>query len=159
MTSNTTPQDSIREMAARWLDAIKAKDREGVLAMYSPSIRSFDVIFAQQVQGEEDYRQHWDRCMALCPGEPLFEMYDVTITVEGQLAVTHGLFKCGCEDENGEQKTGWMRGTLVWQQQGGEWLIVHEHLSNTYDPVSGDLITDWQPDHVPVPLMPVHTHS
>ncbi len=154
MNSQTETQAhaTIRELTCRWLAAIKAQDRDGVLSLYSPSIRSFDVILAQQVRGEEAYRQHWDRCMALCNGDPVFEMYDMEVSVEGALAVSHGLFHCGCVDENGELQTGWMRGTFVWQQQGGQWRIVHEHLSNAFDPASGELIMGWQPAHTPVPV-------
>ena len=47
-------------------------------------------------------------------------------------------------------QTGWMRGTFVWQQEAGEWCIVHEHLSNAFDPGTGELIMGWEPDHTPV---------
>ena len=147
---NPPAQESIREQVRRWQQAIRDQDRDAVLALYSPAIRSFDVILDQQVRGEQPYRQHWERCMTFCNGEPVFQMYDMEVTVEGGLAISHGLIYCGCENENGEMQTGWMRGTFVWQQEAGEWCIVHEHLSNAFDPGTGELIMGWEPDHTPV---------
>lgn len=152
MTAATSETHRLRERTGQWLAAIQQQDRDAVLAFYSPSIRSFDVILAQQVRGEEPYRRHWENCMALCNGEPVFQMYDLEITVDGALAVSHGMFHCGCDDENGELQTGWMRGTFVWQKKQGQWFIEHEHLSNAFDPASGELIMDWQPDHQPEPV-------
>lgn len=152
MTTSLSQEAIIRELTGRWVAAIASQDSEAVLSFYSPAIRSFDVILDQQIRGADNYRDHLARCMALCNGEAVFEMYDLEVTVDGGLAVCHGMFHCGCDDENGELKTGWMRGTFVWQKNQNQWRIVHEHLSNAFQPTSGELIMDWQPDHTPVPL-------
>ncbi len=152
MTRSVHQEKVIRDLTAGWVAAIGAQDGEAALAFYGPDIRSFDVILDQQVRGADDYRDHLARCMLLCNGEPVFEMYDLEVSVEGDLAVCHGMIHCGCEDENGEMKTGWMRGTLVWRCEEGRWQICHEHLSNPFDPGSGELIMEWRPQHQPQPL-------
>lgn len=152
MSQSMSADAVIHERTAGWVAAIAAQDAEAVLAFYAPGIRSFDVILAQQIRGADNYRDHLARCMTLCNGEPVFEMYDLEVTAEGSMAITHGMLQCGCEDENGQMQVGWMRATFVWQRQNNQWQIVHEHLSNPFDPVSGELIMGWQPDHTPQPL-------
>ncbi|MED5387860.1 MAG: nuclear transport factor 2 family protein [Pseudomonadota bacterium] len=152
MALSNSQETVIRELTARWVAAIASQQDDEVLSFYSDGIRSFDVILDQQVRGTEDYRVHLARCNAFCNGEPVFEMYDLEVTVEGSLAVAHGMIHCGCDDENGQLQTGWMRASFVWQQLDGHWQIVHEHLSNAFEPGSGELIMDWKPEHKPVPV-------
>ena len=108
---------TIKELTRRWLKAAASNDVEAVMALYHPAIRSFDAILALQVEGAPAYREHWKKCMASCPADPFFEMYDFKVETADSLAVSHSLTHCGATVE-GEQQGGWMRVTQVWERDG-----------------------------------------
>ena len=96
---------TIEELTRRWLKAAASNDVEAVMALYHPAIRSFDAILALQVKGAPAYREHWKKCMASCPADPFFEMYDFKVETADSLAVSHSLTHCGATVE-GEQQGG-----------------------------------------------------
>ena len=95
------------------------------------------------------YREHWKKCMEACPADPFFEMHDLKVETSDSLAVSHSLTHCGATVE-GEQQGGWMRVTQVWQRNGDQWQILHEHFSSPFNPEDMSLIMDWHPNHAPV---------
>ena len=145
MSTERTIEDLIR----RWLKGAASNDVDAVMALYHPAIRSFDAILAMQVEGTKAYREHWKKCMEACPAEPFFEMYDLKVDTADTLAVSHSLTHCGATVD-GEKQGGWMRVTQVWQRDGDQWQILHEHFSSPFNPEDMSLIMDWQPDHTPV---------
>lgn len=142
-------ETTIKTLSLRWLEAAANNDVDAVMALYHPNIRSFDAILALQVEGTAAYREHWKTCMECCPGDPFFEMYDLKVQASDSLAVAHSLTHCGAMVD-GEKQGGWMRGTQVWQRDGEQWRIVHEHFSCPFNPEDMSLIMEWQPGHDPV---------
>ena len=144
-----TTERTIEELTRRWLKGAQQNDIEAIMALYHPAIRSFDAILAMQVEGAKAYREHWKKCMEACPADPFFEMHDLKVETSDSLAVSHSLTHCGATVE-GEQQGGWMRVTQVWQRNGDQWQILHEHFSSPFNPEDMSLIMDWQPNHAPV---------
>ncbi len=54
---------------------------------------------------------------------------DLAITVEGDLAFCHALFRTSAITKSGENALFWTRVTLCLRRIGGNWRIVHEHES------------------------------
>jgi ketosteroid isomerase-like protein len=128
-----------------WAKAAMANDIDGIMSHYAPDVRAFDAILQLQFGGTDAYREHWQACLAMCPGPMIFEIHDLTVAVEGDLAFCHGLARCGAI-QDGEEKTSWMRGTVGYRRVGGRWMIVHEHWSAPFDPKSGKALFDLVPE-------------
>jgi uncharacterized protein (TIGR02246 family) len=143
--TRTNDEGQIRALLDDWASAVRAKDLDAIFAHYAPDILAFDAIAQLQYKGTEAYRKHWQACMALCPGQMIFEVHDLRVAASNDLAFCHYLSRCGGTGAEGEEKVGWMRATAGLRRRGGKWLIVHEHFSAPFDPASGKALLDLEP--------------
>jgi uncharacterized protein (TIGR02246 family) len=140
-----TAKDEIRDLLESWRDAAQAKDVDRVVSYYAPDILAFDAIAQLQFKGRDAYKQHWQACMSMCPGAMIFEIHDLDIRAQGDLAFGHYLSRCGTTGPDGVEKAGWMRVTVGCREVNGRWMIVHEHFSAPFDPQSGKALFDLKP--------------
>jgi uncharacterized protein (TIGR02246 family) len=138
-------QAEINALLDDWASAVRAKDLDRIFAHYARDILAFDAIAQLQFKGTEAYRRHWQACMAMCPGQMIFEVHDLTISTGDDVAFCHYLSRCGGTGAEGEEKVGWMRATAGLRRRGGRWLIVHEHFSAPFDPASGKALLHLEP--------------
>lgn len=143
--TRTDEEAQIRGLIDDWARAARAKDIDGIFAHYAPDIVAFDAIAELRFEGTDAYRTHWQACMEMCPGDMIFEVHDLSIAAQGDLAFCHYLSRCGATGPDGEEKAGWMRATAGLRKRGGKWLIVHEHFSAPFDPQSGKALFDLEP--------------
>jgi uncharacterized protein (TIGR02246 family) len=138
-----TDEDEIRDLVARWTKGAKTQDLEGVMALYTPDVVAFDAIMALQFKGRDAYRKHWETCFSYMPShsEMIWDMQDLQVTVDQNLAYYHYVVRCGCVID-GVEKSGWMRGTGCCRKTKGKWLIAHEHTSSPFDPMSNQVINE-----------------
>jgi PhnB protein len=115
------------------------------MSHYAPDVVAFDAIARLQFRGVEAYDRHWRACMALCPGPMLFEIHDPQIAASGDVAFAHFLSRCGGQDEHGQMRASWMRGTECYRRVGEKWVIAHEHFSAPFDMASGKALFDLEP--------------
>jgi uncharacterized protein (TIGR02246 family) len=143
--SEATAEAQVRKAVDSWIEAVQAQDVDRIVSHYAPDIVAFDAVAQLQFKGKDAYREHWKRCLALCPGPMVFEVHDVSIAAGDEVAFCHCLNRCGAAAENGEEKTSWMRGTIGYRRTDGKWLVVHEHWSAPFDIESGKALFDLQP--------------
>jgi uncharacterized protein (TIGR02246 family) len=151
MTTGRTKADDEAQIRARideWAKAARAKDIDGVMSHYAPDVVAFDAIAALQFRGAAAYRKHWESCFTLCSGPTIFEIHDLDITAQDDVAFCHYLLRCGGTGPDGKEHIGWMRVTVCFRNTEGRWLIVHEHFSAPFDPQSGKALLDLEPEHV-----------
>ena len=149
MTMDTIVMDDeaqIRRLFEAWATAVRARDVDAIMAHYAPDLLAFDAIRALQFKGRDAYREHWRACLAMCPGEMIFEIHDLEVAVGGDLAFSHCLTRCGVIPEDGEEeKASWMRATVCYRRAGDGWAIQHEHWSAPFDPETGKALFDLEP--------------
>jgi ketosteroid isomerase-like protein len=122
----TRPEDRIRRLLEEKDRALCAKDLEGVLAQYDADLVFFDSKPRVRIEGSRGLRRVWTACMPHLPASFGIETRDLVITVAGELAVAHRLFRVS--DSPGTPR-GWVREITVLRYACGEWRIVHEHCS------------------------------
>lgn len=144
-TSHVVAEAEIRELINAWLKAARNRDVEGVVAHYAPDIVAYDAVSQLQFIGVDAYRKHWEACMAMCPGEMIFEAPELHITAGGDAAFAHGLIRCGEKTKGGEEKASWMRMSVGYRKHDGKWLVSHEHFSAPFDMESGKALFELQP--------------
>jgi uncharacterized protein (TIGR02246 family) len=143
-TNRTSAQIEIGALMDRWLKAVRANDLKGIMSHYAPGVLAFDAVAQLQFKGEDAYAQHWEACLAMCPGPMIFEIHNLEIAAAGDVAFSHYLARCGAV-ENGEEKASWMRVTVGYRKINGNWAIVHEHFSAPFDMQSGKALFDLKP--------------
>lgn len=144
MTNNQHTQQ-ITDLLTDWVRAVRAKDVSAITKIYHNDIIAFDAIGQLQFSSLADYSAHWQRCMTFCSGEFFYEMHQLKVKANQQLAFAHCLTYCGGTNDKGELQKCWMRTTQCWQQGAEGWKVVHEHFSMPFDMQSGAILTDLMP--------------
>ena len=122
----TPPEVRIRSLIEEKDRALCAKDLEGILAHYDADLVFFDLKPRVRIEGSRGLRRVWQACMPHLPAAFHIETRDLVITVAGELAVSHRLFRV---PEVARAQPGWIREIAVLRYVDGEWRIVHEHCS------------------------------
>jgi ketosteroid isomerase-like protein len=135
----------IRERIEVFERTIRAKDLEGVLSLYAPDIRSFDLVPPLQYLGAEAYRKPWEDTFASFQGPIGYEVRQLGVTAAGELAFSHSLNRMSGTLKSGQEVALWVRWTACFQRINGKWLIVHEQVSVPIDMDSGKALLDLEP--------------
>jgi uncharacterized protein (TIGR02246 family) len=135
----------IRELVDNWVQAVRAKDIEGLLANYAPDIVAFDVMPPLQNVGVEAYRKLWEMCFDEFPGSIGFEIRDLHISAGDEVAFCHHFGRFSGTSKKGEKIDNWMRGTVCFRKIDGKWLVTHEHVSVPIDMESSKGLFDLKP--------------
>ena len=124
--ASTSPEVRIRTLIEDKDRALCAKDLEGVLAHYDAELVFLDSPPRARVEGSRGLRRVWQACMPHLPSDFHIETRDFVITVAGELAVAHRLFRV---PEVAADSASWIREIVILRHAHGEWRIVHEHCS------------------------------
>jgi len=138
-------QAQIQQQLDSWAAACRSKDVSQIMRHYAEDVVAYDAIGPLRFQGRAAYQAHWQACMEMCSGQAMFEIHQPSFLLSDGLAVVHYLFHCGGSDGKGEMQSSWMRVSQCFRQQGGQWLIAHEHFSMPCDMESGKVLFDLQP--------------
>jgi uncharacterized protein (TIGR02246 family) len=114
----------VRAVHEQWSYRTAAKDLDGLLEHIAPDIVSYDQAGPLRYTGIDDVREVCRHGLESSPGRIDFDTPDLTVHVDGDLAVTWGLdriFADGAESRS--------RGTRIFERRNGQWQMVHQHLS------------------------------
>jgi uncharacterized protein (TIGR02246 family) len=136
--SNPNDEAVIRAQIAEWSRALEAKDVDGLLREYTDESVLFDASPPCFHKGRDAIRRVWEHFLPYFPKNPRSEHRDLRLTVSGDLAFLHALHRISSADTTAESGClSWMRVTVCYQKLGGEWKVVHEHVSLPFDPSTG----------------------
>jgi uncharacterized protein (TIGR02246 family) len=135
----------IRQLIAAQQQAICAKDIDQIMSCYAAEVMLFDVKPPFQTQGKEAVRQIWEDCLPCFPDSFGMEIQDLNVTVNPNLAVSHWLFRFTGMEPNHPAMQTWMRITAVYQNNQGNWQIVHQHFSVPFDPETSQAVFTLNP--------------
>ena len=106
---------------------------------------SFDVEAPLQYAGSEAKRQRWCDTFASYERVLRYEIRDLTIASEGNLAFGRSLNRLNGILLGGDESGFWLRWTSCFRKIDGRWLIAHEQISAPIDPKSGTACLDLEP--------------
>lgn len=147
MNDSTSMKDErkLLELFETMQQAIREKDIDTIISLYAPDVRAFDAVSELEFNGINNYRKHWENCMAHCQGESFYEIHDLQIEPVDDLAFSHFLIHCGGTNEEGVKQSAWMRGTVCCRKFNGKWQIAHEHYSVPFDMKTGETLFNLEP--------------
>src|SRR5262245_54107623 len=131
-----TIEINIRQRVGDLVKAICAKDVDGVMSLYAPDIVSFDLTPPLRHFGADGKRRAWQGVFAQSSGPFAYEVRDLNVTMNGELALLHSLNHINATLASGHIDM-WLRWTACFRQIDGAWLVVHDHVSVPVDPVGG----------------------
>ncbi len=142
-TSNNEAE--IRELIDGFIASIRAKDMKGVISVFSPDVVSFDFGPPLQHGGGEDFEKRWRELFDAYDGAIGYELRDLTVTADDNIAFSHSLNHVYGTLKNGRKSDRWIRWTACFRNIDGKWLIIHEHVSDPVDARSGKVVLDLKP--------------
>ena len=138
-----TAEALIRQRVEDWLNALRAKDIDSVMSLYAPNLVSFDLAPPLR-RGADGKRRAWQEMFAALSGPFDYEVRDLNVTTNGELACVHSLNHVNATLPGGPIDM-WLRWTACFRHIDGAWLVVHDHVSVPADPVHGKAVLNLKP--------------
>lgn len=138
----------VQALFEQWKTAFEAKDVKGVMAMYAPSneLVAYDVVPPLQFKGAEAYEKDYQDFFGQFDGPIHVELSDGHVEAGSEIAFAYGLERLtGKLKHGGTAVDLWIRYTEGLKRIGGQWKIVHEHISVPVDLGTGKAEFDLKP--------------
>jgi ketosteroid isomerase-like protein len=126
--------------------AIRMKDIDRLMSLYSPDIVYFDLVPPLRYVGSAALRRRFSDWFDRWESAIGQDIGDVDISVSGDLAAAYMLIRASGLLKSGREVGYWVRVTNSFQRSNGRWLIAHEHVSLPVDLPSGSAAMDLVPD-------------
>lgn len=126
-------------------EAIRAKDIDRLMSLYSPDIVYFDVVPPLQYTGSAALRDrfsHWFERWTSAIGQ---EIRDLKVVADGDVAAASMLIRASGSLTTGRDVDYWLRASNSCRRSDDRWLFTHEHVSLPVDVASGRVVVDLQP--------------
>jgi uncharacterized protein (TIGR02246 family) len=144
-TEPRVAESEIRALLAAQAEAMRAKDLDRLMPLYSPDIIYFDVVPPLRYAGSAALRDRFTEWFNGYSGPLEMEIRDVSVQTSSDIAVAHWLSRASGTLKNGRRVGSWVRASNCFQRTGGGWLITHEHVSIPVDLSSGRAATELAP--------------
>lgn len=147
MTDAASPADAEREIRAlieSRVAAVRARDVDGAMAAVSADVLTYDVVGPLRYSGAAAATERAEDWFSTFKGPIGFELRDLEIAVDGDVAFSHSLNRYSGTTTHGTLDM-WVRVTTGYRRTGGRWAIVHEHGSVPFSVETGKPSLDLQP--------------
>ena len=128
-SSRARDEAQIRGLIDTWAEAIRAKDVDAVMSHFAADIVTFDLAPPLQSTGADALRQSLEAWFPTFRGPVGYEIRDLSITADGDVAFCRSLNRISGTRTDGEETDVWVRSTVGLRRIGGRWQVTHEHSS------------------------------
>ncbi|MFI7065748.1 YybH family protein [Kribbella sp. NPDC050124] len=143
-TEQAVDEVDIRERIDALVDAVRAKDLAAVRTMFAPNLVSFDIEPPLRHLGAGAKLQNWTKVFTVY-AELDYEVRDLTVLVNGDLAVAYAVNRLSGTLQSGDRTGYWVRWTACFRKLDGAWLIAHDQISVPTDFATGRSVLDLEP--------------
>lgn len=141
----TSIPSDIESLLESWSDAIRRKDIDRLMSLYSSDIVYYDVVPPLQIKGADSARRNFLRWFDLWTSSIGQEIQDRNVATSGDVAVAHMLVRASGTLKSGRDVDYLVRATLCCRRANDRWLIAHEHVSLPVDFQKGSAVMDLVP--------------
>ena len=120
---------AIRSLFARWTQAVRDEDRDGIRADHHRHILMFDVPAPFLSRGIDAYMATWDTFFRSQQKPVQFDFTSVEVTVGSDVAFLTAVGHCMDVGANGRVEPLEFRLTMGLRKASGIWCVTHEHHS------------------------------
>lgn len=133
----TSTPPELKALLDDWSEAIRLKDIDRLMAVYSPDIVYFDVVPPLQIRGTDAVRRNFLRWFEGWKSPIAVEIRDFAIFGSEDAATAFMLWRTSGTLKDGREVGYWIRATVGCQRSERGWRIAHEHVSLPVDFASG----------------------
>ena len=130
-------QGDVRALFDRRSDAMRMKDIDRLMSLYSPAIVYFDLVPPLRYAGTAALRGRFLDWFGRWTGPIGQDIRDLNVFEGGDVAAAHMLIWANGTLKDGREVGYWVRTTNACQRSNDTWLITHEHVSLPVDMASG----------------------
>jgi ketosteroid isomerase-like protein len=146
MTSSAVDsQSEVRALLDSRSDAVRQKDIDRLMSLYSPDIVYFDVVPPLSYEGSTALRGRFLDWFDRWQGAIGQELENVDISASGDLAAAYMLIRTSGTLKTEREVGYWVRLTNSFRRSDDRWLITHEHVSLPVEFPSGKAVMDLSP--------------
>ena len=138
-------ESEVRALLDSQSEAMRLKDIDRLMSLYSPDIIYFDVVPPLQYAGSAALRGRFLRWFDGYKGSIGMEIRDLSILASEDIAGAYWLSRASGTLKNGHEVGSWVRVTSCCHRSSHRWLITHEHVSLPVDFASGSAAMDLVP--------------
>jgi uncharacterized protein (TIGR02246 family) len=143
--SSAFDQAQITKLIDKWVDAIRAKDLDARMSNYAKNVSLFDVVEPLQSFGFEAVRNRAAQWFSSFQGQLGFEMNDLRIATDSDVAFSHSLNHVTGTKTDGTKLDMWWRATVCYRKIEDKWMVTHEHNSVPFNVETGKASLDLKP--------------
>ena len=138
---------AIRALIDRWTKAAQEKNLDGVMSIYQrgQSLVAYDIVPPLQYKGWDAYRADYKAFFDMYDGPIEIEFRDLVIAADATFGYSHDLQRIGGTLKGGQKAAFWVQVTDVYRKIGGQWRVVHEHVSVPTNLETGKAALDLTP--------------
>jgi uncharacterized protein (TIGR02246 family) len=119
----------VKTLLQTWSDAIRQRDIDRLMQVYSPDIVYFDVVPPLRLAGYDAVRRNFVRWFDGWATPIGVEIRDRVIFENGDIAAAHMLWRTSGAQKTGRKIDYWIRASVSLQRSERGWRITHEHVS------------------------------
>src|SRR5262249_28307566 len=134
----------MRQRVSDWSKAIREKNIDGIASLNAPDLLSFDLTPPLRYVGADGKHRAWQEIFASLSGPIAYEIRDLNVTANGELAFVSSLNHITTTLPRGHIDM-WLRWTACFRHIDGACLVVHHHVSVPADPVHGKAVLNLTP--------------
>ena len=127
-----TDETAIRKILGEWTRVTREGPQKDVLKSHSDDAVFYDVLPPLMYESAAAYRASWDEWQPDTQGDMQFELEDLKVTANSEVAFAYGLLQCGGTLPDGKAFQDTVRSTFCLRKVSGEWKIFHQHVSKPY---------------------------
>ncbi|HEX6686685.1 MAG TPA: nuclear transport factor 2 family protein [Candidatus Limnocylindrales bacterium] len=135
----------VRALLDSQSEAIRMKDIDQLMSLYSPEIIYFDVVPPLEYAGSAALRGRFSQWFDGFVGLIRMDARDLNVSAGADIAVACWLSRASGTLRDGREVGSWVRATSCCQRSDQGWLIIHEHVSLPVDMRTGSAVIDLLP--------------
>jgi ketosteroid isomerase-like protein len=141
----TSTESEVKALLDSQFEAMRMKDIDQLMSLYSADIVYFDLVPPLQYVGSAALRQRFLEWFDGWKSSIVMEIRDLTIVASGNIAAAHMLLRASGTLKNGNEVGYWVRASDCYRRSSDGWLITHEHVSLPVDMASRSAAVDLTP--------------
>ncbi|MCV7289235.1 SgcJ/EcaC family oxidoreductase [Mycolicibacterium wolinskyi] len=135
----------IRQRIDDAVGAVRSRDIDTLASLYAPDVVSFDLGAPLRYTGRDNKRRAWDEFFAAYAGPIAYDVHELNVTTQGDVAFVHSLNHVSGTLVSGRVTDMWVRWTACFTRVDGVWLVTHDHVSVPADLEFGKAMVNLTP--------------
>ncbi len=128
-------EKEIHALIEEWSKYLHEKNADRLVQKYTNETVTFDV--GTQRKGQQQIKQLWVDCFPYFQGDVNIERKNLTVHVEGNLAIMHCYSKLSADTAPSKDQSLWVRSTVCYRKIEEQWKVIHDHISVPVDFMEG----------------------